>query len=165
MALNETQLAGLKKTATVITEDDLVRVFTRLGLRKARSEDPGALLFTMAITADWQANATAVEIPSDTQKTTYRVDFFVTKTATGERMGSVHRTEDVNVFQLRGARIMSEMFESVDDLAPFTCAECGDGLLTWDGNRGRGTIKPGMRCNNCGWKGHTGAFMPFRIMR
>lgn len=165
MALSETQLSGLKKSGSPILEDDLNRVFTALGLRRIAADEPGTLAFVMKIDATWQANARAVEVPAETVKKAYRLDFFVTRASDGARVGGLQRLQDINILQRRGAALMGEMFASVDDLAPFTCPSCAEVLLTWDGSTGSRTVKPGMRCGACGWKGNTGKFQPYREIK
>lgn len=165
MALSETQLAGLKKSAAPILEDDLSRIFTALGLRRNQGGEPGTVLHTMKIDGTWQANALAHEAPSDSVKKAYRVDFYVTRASDGMRLGTVSRVGDVNVLQRRGAAVMGEMFQSVDDLSVFACGSCHETTLTWDNSVGTRNIKPGMRCGACGWKGNTGKFLPFRELK
>lgn len=165
MALSETQLAGLKKSAAPILEDDLSRVFTALGLRRTQGGEPGSVLYTLKIDGTWQANALAIEVPSDSVKKAYRLDFYVTRAADGVRLGALLRVGDINILQRRGAAVMGEMFQSVDDLSVFACPTCQETLLTWDNNVGSRNIKPGMRCGACGWKGNTGKFQPFRELK
>jgi hypothetical protein len=164
MALSETQLSGLKKSLTAIMESDLDRILIALGLRKVPATEPDSQPHEMKINATWTANAYATVL-SHEHKKTWRVELFVTRTADKTRVGPVYRFEDMNVLQRKGAAVMGEMFASVDDLAPFTCGECGSGLLTWDGNVGNRTIKPGMVCGACGWRGHTGGWLPYRELR
>jgi len=165
MALSETQLSGLKKAATPITDTDLMRILVALGLQRAPGGDPDTQRHSMKITAAWTANAAASALQEENNKRYWRVEFFVTRASDGARVGPVHRIEDANVLQRKGAAVMAELFAMVDDLAPYTCKECGTGLLTWDGNVGSRTIKAGMACGGCGWRGHTGAWIPYRELR
>jgi len=89
------------------------------------------------------------------------MDFVVTNND-GVRLGTVTRIADANILQRRGAWVMSQLFESVDDLEPSSCPECETGQLSWDGRRAKGASKPRMRCPSCGWSGLTGTFTPFR---
>jgi hypothetical protein len=165
MAMSETQLSGLKKNLTLITEADLTRVFTALGLRRAASGENGETVYEMPIMAGWKANATATPIRHE-NRSGFQVDFAVVKTPENLRVGPVFRTPDANVFQLRGASVMAQLFASVDDLTPFACGSEGcEGLVTWDGRLGGRVTKPGMVCGTCGWTGHTGAFVPLREMK
>lgn len=166
MALSETQLAGLKKTGVQITDDDLSRVMTALGLRKAATDELDAQLFTLRIIDGFSACCMAYNVPSESARVkAWRLDFYVRRDADAARLGAVHRMEDLNILQRKGAAVMQELFTSVDDLEPYTCTECGTGLLTWDGNTGSRTLKPGMACGACGWRGHTGAWVPLRDWR
>lgn len=165
MALSETQLSGLKKTAAPITNEDLSRVLTALGLKRTPGSDDGTQGFSMKIDGTWTAAAKATEAPSDTSKKAWRLDLFVQRAAGGQRLGPVYRTEDLFVLQRKGASIMAEMFASVDDLSVFACPSCEGGLLTWDDQKGTRTTKAGMACTSCDWKGHTAKFQPYRELR
>jgi hypothetical protein len=162
--LSETQLAGLKKSSTPITDDDLLRVFTALGLRRspAQAGGPASTQFQLAIDKTWTAYAAATEASAETARRAWRIEFFVARTADGVRLGGAHRVQDLFVLQRKGAAIMSELFASVDDLTVFACPSCGDGLLRWDGATGARTQKPGMACSSCDWRGNTGRFTPLR---
>ncbi len=164
MSLSETQLSGLKKGVTGILEDDLQRVLTAIGLRMVPPAEPGTKHYQMRIIDQWNANAVASEIKSDSMKPNFRVDFFVSGEG-GRKLGPTFRTDDANILQLKGAPIMAEMFESVDDLKPFTCPECEAPALSWDGALPSRTVKAGMVCGSCGYKGHTGTFIPLREYR
>lgn len=165
MALSETQLSGLKKSTAPILEEDLARVFIALGLRRVQSSEPGTVVYNMKIDSTWLATGYCIEVPADTVKKAYRVDLYVTRASDGLRLGGLHRVQNVNVFQRHGAAVMAEMFQSVDDLTVFACPSCEEKLLTWDNNVGSRTVKPGMRCGACGWKGNTGKFLPFRELK
>jgi hypothetical protein len=165
MAMSETQLSGLKKNPALIRKDDLTRVFTALGLRPAAATEPGTVVYEMPIMAGWKARALATEFQVE-GRTGYVVDFAAVKLPEGHRVGPVFRTPDANMLQLRGAWVMSQIFESVDDVTPFACpAEGCTGLVTWDGRFAGRVTKPGMTCAICGWNGHTGAFVPLREMK
>jgi hypothetical protein len=161
MPLSETQLSGLKKGQSLISSDDLTRVLTHLGLRRVATSEPGTMLYDMKITDRFLARAKVVEL-SVAQRRGFQVDLYVVSTETGRAVGPTHRTADAAVFQRRGAQIMAVMFESVDDLDPFQCPSCDEGLLGWDGRLPGRVTKPNMGCGSCAWKGHTGAFVPLR---
>jgi hypothetical protein len=162
--MSETQLAGLKKSNTPISEDDLKRVFTALGLRVVSRAD-NSVHWTMAIDKQWTANAESIVAPSEQLRKVYHTIFYVTRNTDKLRLGTVHRIEDLLVLQRKGATVMSEMFASVDDLTVFACPSCEGGLLTWDDVRGGRVAKAGMRCNACDWKGHNTKFQPYREHR
>lgn len=165
MPLSESQLQGLKKNSTPIVGSDLQRVLPALGLRASPTSEPGSKRYEMPIIDHWVAVVNAVERTVD-GRPAWRLDFFVFDKEASRRVGPVTRIEDANVLQLRGARVMADMFESVDELAPFTCGECEAVALTWDGQTpSRNKTKAGMVCGGCGWKGHTGEFLPFRQLR
>ena len=148
MAMSETQLAGLKKNPQLISDSDLARVLTHLGLRRVVSDEPGSLLYEMAIMDGWTARCRASEVKFG-QKSGYQVDFFVYNVALGSPVGPTYRSYDAGVFQLRGARVMSQLFESVDDTTPFACPSCDEGMLHWDGRTAARVHKPGMKCPSC----------------
>lgn len=162
--MSETQLAGLKKSNTPISEEDLKRVFTALGLRVVNRTDT-TVHWTMPIDKQWTANAEATVAPSEQLRKVYHTVFYVTRNADKVRLGAVHRIEDLLVLQRKGATVMSEMFASVDDLTVFACPSCEAGVLTWDDVRGGRVAKAGMRCNACDWKGHNAKFQPYRELR
>jgi predicted RNA-binding Zn-ribbon protein involved in translation (DUF1610 family) len=161
MALTETQIQGHKKRIQPIFLEDLKRINARLGLKQQPTDEMDTLLFQMPITPEWTANCRAAEITVEQMPTRHRLDFFVTAAGTDRRLGTVYRIEDGNLFQLNGGRIMSALFESVDDLTPFKCPNCDEGLLSWDGRRPSGRVsKPASVCRSCGWTGRTGLFQP-----
>lgn len=156
--LTETQLAGLKKGTAPIKDDDVRRVLTALGLRKTRNPDPAGERWALPIVDNWSAHAHVDEAKREPGIVYYRVDFYVWDDSEGRRIGTVHRFEDANQLQLRGAQVMQQMFLSVDDLAPLTCSSCGAPALTWDGAKTAGSRKAGHRCGACGWSGRGTGF-------
>lgn len=164
MSLSETQMSGLKKAGTAtITETDLRRVLHALGLRQARTEDGTALRFEMPIEGPWKVQANATQQGMSGKYPVYKLQMCVVNKDTGHSMGTTYETQQATVLQLRGARIMAQLFESVDDLSVFQCGHCEEGKLTWDGKVPANRIsKPNVTCPNCGWSGISRGFTAYR---
>jgi hypothetical protein len=165
MSLSETQLAGLKKSGVPITDEDLLRIFTALGLARAGSEDPDVDFWRRAISDQFIAVARAEAWTTEQSKRAWRLDMYVATAGDEIPVGVVIRIFDMLVLQRKGGALLAELFASVDDLAHATCPSCDQAALTWDGVVGSRLVKPGMECTSCGWKGHNGRFMPLREMR
>ncbi len=162
MGLTETQIQGHKKHNIEIHIEDVERVLTRLGLRRTTDGEFELRRYQMAITKEWLVTVHAHEKTTPMEHGIFTLHFFVERKADGAKLGPDFMVTDANQLQLQGAKIMSEMFESVDDLTPFICGECNEGLLSWDGKKGTRVTKPGMKCSKCDWRGHSGAFRPLR---
>ncbi len=165
MSLSETQLAGLKKSGVPITDEDLLRIFTALGLARQGTVDPEIDFWRRPINDQFLAVARAASWTTEQSKRAWRLDIYVATVSDEIPVGSVIRIADMLVLQRKGGALLAELFASVDDLTHATCPGCQQAALTWDGVVGSRLVKPGMECTACGWKGHNGLFMPLREMR
>lgn len=148
----------------VIYDRDLMEVLTALGMSVVWG-DGSTHVFGMQIQEPWNATVVSQVLREDTGKKHHKVEFFLTRSDIhNARIGPIIATDSSQMLRRFGAKVMEELFESVDDVRPFLCPTCGAGWLSYNGQKNAGG-HPLVSCSRCHWEGRTTAFEPFRELK